>query len=169
MRTDLYWIATPTPGRLAVMPRPRGGDWLEDEARAWKDAGVDVVVSLLTPDEIAEFDLAHEAEFVQVNGMLFWSKPVVDRGVPQSTEEAAEFVSMLAKLLESGQNVAIHCRQGIGRSALFAVAALVASGVEVNDAIGRVSRARGRAVPETPDQHQWLLDFARTTVPQLHK
>jgi len=39
------------PGRLGIAARPRGGDWLIDELRSWRKAGVHVVVSLLTPDE----------------------------------------------------------------------------------------------------------------------
>src|SRR4051812_19402842 len=60
MRTEIYWIPTPTPGRLAVMPRPRGGDWLEDEVRSWRAEGVDIAVSLLTPDETRDLDLEIE-------------------------------------------------------------------------------------------------------------
>ena len=36
MHTELYWIPGPWLGRLAIMPRPRGGDWLEDEIRSWR-------------------------------------------------------------------------------------------------------------------------------------
>ena len=43
-----YQIEGPWRGQLAIVPRPRGEDWLRDEARAWKDEGFDVVVSLLT-------------------------------------------------------------------------------------------------------------------------
>jgi hypothetical protein len=35
MRPLIYWINTPWPGRLAIVPRPRGGDWLEEEVGAW--------------------------------------------------------------------------------------------------------------------------------------
>jgi hypothetical protein len=43
MRTELYWIERPWRGRLAIMPRPRGGDWLDDEIQSWRRSGVDVV------------------------------------------------------------------------------------------------------------------------------
>ena len=56
-----YLIEGPWPGRLAIVPRPRGGDWLEDEVRAWKEMGFDVVVSLLTRDELDELGLVAEA------------------------------------------------------------------------------------------------------------
>ena len=55
MRTELFWIDGPWPGRLAIMPRPRGGDWLEEEIQSWRRSGVDLVVSLLTLEERNEF------------------------------------------------------------------------------------------------------------------
>ena len=46
-----YWIDTRADGRIAILPRPRGGDWLDDEVRDWSRAGLNIVVSLLTSDE----------------------------------------------------------------------------------------------------------------------
>ena len=54
MTTKLYWIEGPWPGRLAILPRPRGGEWLEDEVQLWQQSGLDVVLSLLTHEEIAQ-------------------------------------------------------------------------------------------------------------------
>jgi hypothetical protein len=31
MEVDIYWINIPGDGKLGIIPRPRGGDWLEDE------------------------------------------------------------------------------------------------------------------------------------------
>ena len=47
MNISLYWIPEIAPWRVAILPRPRGGDWLEDEIRELKRAGVGVLVSLL--------------------------------------------------------------------------------------------------------------------------
>jgi hypothetical protein len=44
-------IGGATPGRLAIVPRPRGGDWLADEVARLKAAGVDILVSMLEPAE----------------------------------------------------------------------------------------------------------------------
>src|SRR6476620_4583045 len=65
MRADIYWIPGPWPGRLGIAPRPRGGDWLADEVKAWRAAGVDVVTSLLTPEEVAELGLQEEEALVR--------------------------------------------------------------------------------------------------------
>ena len=47
MRAELFWIEKVPTGRLAVLPRLRGGDWLEDEVRSLEACGVEVLVSLL--------------------------------------------------------------------------------------------------------------------------
>ena len=82
MRPDVYWIDAATGLRLAIMPRPRAGDWLEDEIAGWRLEGVDVVVSLLEPDEAAELGLQREAALCTAQGMRFLALPIPDRGVP---------------------------------------------------------------------------------------
>ena len=71
IKPDVYWIKGPWTGKLAILGRPRGADWLADEVAGWKEAGVDVVVSLLTSNENSEFGLASEAEIVKRNGLAF--------------------------------------------------------------------------------------------------
>lgn len=165
MTTDLFWIPTTLPGRLAIMPRPRGGDWLEDEARAWRRAGVDVVASLLTPDEVADLELSAEADAARNEGIECVSLPVPDRGLPPSRAAFAELAGRLADDIAAGRTVVVHCRQGIGRAGMLAVAVLVSTGLTIDAAVDRVSAARGRPVPETPDQLRWLTNYARTPAP----
>ena len=43
-----YSIKGPWAGEVAIVLRPRGGDWLPDEIEALKDEGFEVIVSLLT-------------------------------------------------------------------------------------------------------------------------
>jgi hypothetical protein len=76
MRTDIHWIDGPWPGVLGLAPRPRGGDWLMDEMAEWRRAGVDVVLSLLTPGEERELDLDLEARRAAEQGMTFLSLPI---------------------------------------------------------------------------------------------
>jgi len=169
MRTELYWIEGPWRGRLAIMPRPRGGEWLEDEIQSWRRSGVDVVVSLLTREEQTELDLRDEEPLCRANSIEYVSIPMVDRGVPSSAEAFFERVSKLAEQLANGQNIAVHCRQGIGRSALIAIGLLTVSGMESAAGIERVSAARGCVVPETPEQRRWIMDFAKSLVTEIPK
>jgi hypothetical protein len=83
MRTEVHWIDLPGPGRLAVMPRPRGGEWLEGEIVALKDDGVDILISLLTSEEEAYLDLAEEGATARRHGLRFVSHPIWDRGIPE--------------------------------------------------------------------------------------
>jgi protein-tyrosine phosphatase len=156
MNPDLFWIPGPWQGRLAVAARPRGGDWLQDEGTAWGKAGLGAVVSLLESDEAAQLDLAGEGSAVESGGLRFMSFPIPDRGVPPSTRQALSVLGNIAAALEQGQSVAVHCRQGIGRSGLVAAGLLVMSGMGVEKAIEVVSAARGLTIPETPEQFEWI-------------
>ena len=156
MNPNLFWIPGPWRGRLAVTTRPRGGDWLEDEAAGWRRAGLDVVVSLLENEEAAQLDLLHEREAAETNGVDFISFPIPDRGVPASTPAVLSLLRGIVGALEEGKRVAVHCRQGIGRSGLIAAGLLMSSGIGADQAIEVVSSARGVAVPETPAQLAWI-------------
>jgi predicted protein tyrosine phosphatase len=164
MRTELYWVEGPWPGRVAIMPRPRGGDWLQDEIQSWGRSGVDVVLSLLTGDEIAELNLTDEHLLSQKNGIQFLSFPISDRSVPVSVPAFTELLTTLVEQLGEGKNIAIHCRQGIGRAALIAICLLILSGVDPEAAIHQVGAARGCPVPETFEQRRWIADFADSLV-----
>jgi protein-tyrosine phosphatase len=161
MRTEIYWIDGPWPGRLAILPRPRGGDWLEDEIRSWQQANLDVVVSLLTRDEVVDLDLDREAELCQASSIQFISFPVADRSVPSSQKATLELVRSLDKILTDGKSLGIHCRQGVGRSAIIAACLLIFSGIDPELALQHMSVARGCAVPETAEQREWVIAFAR--------
>jgi predicted protein tyrosine phosphatase len=117
---DLFWIPGAWRGRLAIAARPRGGEWLENEAAGWRAAGVDVLVSLLEDGESKELGLADERRAVNRAGLEFRSFAIPDRGLPGSTEETISLLAAIAANLERGKNVAVHCRQGVGRSGLIA-------------------------------------------------
>jgi protein-tyrosine phosphatase len=156
MYTQLYWIDGPWPGRLALAARPRGGDWLPDEIAAWRKAGIDVIVSLLTRGENSALDLELEVVEAARAGMTFIGLPIEDRSVPPSDSEVASTLSRLDGALSSGKNAVIHCRQGVGRTGLIAAALLISKGMSADEAINALSAARGVAVPETAEQRRWI-------------
>lgn len=156
MQVKVHWIGGLEAGRLGIMPRPRGGDWLGDEILSLKSSGVGAVVSLLEDSEVEELDLAAERGLCEAEGISFLSFPIPDRGVPPSGRQAVEFAGGLSKLLRSGGSVVIHCRQGVGRSALVAACVLALGGVPVEEAFRRIEAARGCPVPDTPEQRSWV-------------
>jgi len=148
-------------GKLAILARPRGGDWLTDEVEGWRDAGVQVVVSLLSVDETAELGLGDEARLVAAHDLEFISFPINDYDVPSSESALRQLVKDLEELLDQGQNVGIHCRAGVGRSSLVAACLLVDHGEDTEISFARISTARGLAVPDTLAQREWVNEFAR--------
>jgi protein-tyrosine phosphatase len=165
MNPKLYWIGGPWPGKLAISARPRGGDWLEDEISGWRNAGVEAVVSLLTPQENKDLQLSKESKLAQTHGLRFVSLPIEDRGVPPSWEDASRAIAKATDILQQGKNVAVHCRQGIGRSGMLAAALLIRSGSTPGDALAQISGARGLTVPETPEQMAWIQEFSMREAP----
>ncbi len=160
MMPDLYWIPSGWRGKLAVATRPRGGEWLADELRSWREAGLNSIISLLELDEAAQLGLEDEAAAARSLGLQFLSFPIPDRGVPGSGVNLSRFLTKVISELARGRNVAVHCRQGVGRSGMVAAAALITSGASARDAADIVGRARGVPVPETPDQRRWLEQLA---------
>lgn len=164
MKSKAYVIEGPWPGQLAIVPRPRGGDWLEDEIAEWKKAGLEVVVSALTPDEIESMELGEEQAAGQRHGVEVLSLPIPDRGTPESPGASKKMFHQLGKLLSNGKHIGIHCRQGIGRSAMLAVALLILAGVSPEEAWKRVAAARGCSVPDTAEQKAWVDLYIRNKV-----
>jgi protein-tyrosine phosphatase len=160
MRAELYTIVRQGPGTLSVMARPRGGEWLSDEVQGWRAAGVSVVVSLLTPAECQELDLVEEAALCRQAGMECIAFPLADRSVPAPASGADLLIEELVGYLTAGEHVAIHCRMGIGRSAMMAAATLIACGQTSEQALSAVAAARGRPVPDTSQQREWVERYA---------
>lgn len=161
MTNDVYWISVPWKGRLGILPRPRGGDWLEDEIESWHLNGIEIVVSMLTQPEVDEFDLQGEARSCNAHGIEFNSFPIRDLAVPSSAAETVSLVKRLVRALSLGKNIGLHCRQGIGRSSIIAATILVASGENAARAFRLIEAARGRPVPDTPEQKEWVGAVAR--------
>lgn len=167
MTSNIYWITANIKGKLAISARPRGGDWLEDEIQAWKDARIDTVVTLLTKNEMNDLELEREALICQNLGLKYVEYPILDRDVPESRAKTFKIVDYLKKDLQEGKSILVHCRQGLGRAALIAICLLIVSGIEPQLAIQMTGKARGCPVPETERQKQWVMEFATKEMMQL--
>ncbi len=156
MRPEIFWIDRIGEGLVGIMPRPRGGDWLGDELQALVKTGVNVLVSLLAADEVAELELQDEERLCGDCVLRFISFPIPDRSVPFSKPEAGRTLDLILGELQLGKAVVVHCRMGIGRSALIAACLLKSQGVGVDEAFAMISRARGFSVPDTDEQREWV-------------
>jgi len=149
------------------MPRPRPGDWLQDEIRGLSQLGINTIVSLLETREEADLDLAAERSTAEALGLTFLSFPIPDRGVPKDARAFCAFATQVADHVRQGRGVVVHCRAGIGRSGLTAAGALVSLGHDPRDVFATLSTARGLPVPDTDEQLEWFgkhsNEFSRST------
>ncbi len=127
---------------------------------AWRGAGIDVVVSLLTPEEEQDLDLGREAQAARAQGMKFVSFPILDRQVPTSQTEMTTVLERVDGELSAGKNVVVHCRQGIGRTGLVGACLLITKGLSSERAVKSLSAARGNPIPETEEQRRWIDHYA---------
>lgn len=147
-----YWI-TPS---IAIVPRPTGGNSLQEEMIAMRAAGIDVVVSMLESAEARELGLEQEEMAARNAGIRFVNFPVPDHGTPTDTEAFERMLEFLDKAMLEGKRVGVHCRGCIGRSSVVAASLLVRSGMKDVDAWRQIRNARGTSVPDTSEQRAWV-------------
>ena len=157
MGPELFTVVHPGgwPGTLSTMACPAGDVALARELALLRRSGVDVVLSLLMPEEESFLGVAEEERLAGESGLTFLRLPAPDMSVPDRSAAAA-MAAELADRLRAGEHVAVHCRAGIGRSSVAAALALCALGLSPGEAVGAISRARGFQVPETRDQRAFV-------------
>jgi protein tyrosine/serine phosphatase len=161
MKVDIYEIKPCPKGQLAIMPRPRGGDWLGDEMISIKSLGVSDIVSMLTTSEEVELELEKEEELCAAAGLRFHRHSIPDRDLPLQPEFDGFIKSLLPTLIQGGF-ILIHCRAGIGRSSVVAAALLSRLGVGAHEALSSISKARGFEIPDTDEQKAFILSFGKS-------
>jgi len=153
---DIFWIADTG---LAIVLRPRGDDWLENDLKRIRMAGIETIVSTVETWEARALGLANEGDIAQRLGMHFISYPMQDRSVPFDREDFTDFVSMLAKRLRTGERIGVHCRGCIGRSTVVAASTLIKLDWPAENALEAIEKARGCSVPDTEEQRDWIIEF----------
>lgn len=158
-------------GRLGIAMAPGRHD-RAGAATWWRDLHADLrrlrhvhradlLVTLLTDDELRDLGIANLADALDVHGFDAARLAIRDGGVP-SPQQADETMALLRDVvgrLRDGQTVVLHCRAGQGRSGMLAAMALAALGVEPAAAIARVRAVQPRAV-ETVGQEAYVEQAA---------
>jgi protein-tyrosine phosphatase len=156
---DVFWIADTG---LAIVLRPRGGNWLENDLQRIRMAGIQTIVSTIESAEARELGLAEEGPTVERLGMHFISYPLQDRSVPPHREAFTDFVLKLGRRLQSGEKIGVHCQGCIGRSTVVTASILIKLGWPAQRALDEIEKARGCSVPDTEEQRDWIIEFGET-------
>jgi protein-tyrosine phosphatase len=157
--SEICWIEGEPGVKLAIVMRPAGGDYLEDELRGLKRGGIDTLVSMLEPWEASALGLGSEGPLAAEAGMEFLSFPIPDRTTPERMGAFREFAAELARRLRAGERIGVHCRGSIGRSTVAAASALMHLGWNAKDALLAIAAARGFPVPDTDEQREWIIAY----------
>jgi len=156
---DVFWIEGDPNAALAIVLRPRGNDWLEDELLRMQRGGVETLVSLLENEEADSLGLSDEQKLAEQIGLSFLSYPIPDRTTPKDFSAFRKFAAVLASRLSAGERIGIHCRGSIGRASITAACALIHLGWSPSAALSAIESARGCQVPDTEEQRVWVLQF----------
>jgi ADP-ribosylglycohydrolase len=114
-----YWVV---PGRLLVGQHPgsRSRAQSMERLRRFLESGVTCFVDLTEPDEMAGYEMLLPFETPSGRRVEYLREPIRDHGVPADRETMARILAMVDGALETGHCVYLHCRAGIGRSAMAA-------------------------------------------------
>lgn len=160
IKPAIYKVKQIEHGFLAIMARPVGGDWIDEEFLGISDFGIKRLVCLLEDDEIEELKLSRSEECCKQREIEYLHFPIQDRGLPHSFECFKAMIADLYDRIKKGDNTVIHCRAGIGRAGFMGASVLVKHGYSAEDAFRLVSQARKVPVPDTEAQYDWVVRFS---------
>jgi hypothetical protein len=146
-----YGITT----QLAIVLRPRGEDWLDDEMLAPREAAIDVMVSMLEKNEEPMLGLERDAISAELASLSFINFLIPDRGTPLEKATFENFLEDIDYFLVNGKRVGIHCRASIGRSSVTADL-LIRSAAPAKDAWLQIFMLPDCLDPDTEEQREWV-------------
>ena len=149
-------------GRLGITlcpGRTDKGRELRVDAATLRADGVRRLFTFVTDDELAWAGVPDLVEALDAVGIAVERLPIPDQRVP-TLDEAARVVRRIEESLAAGESVVLACMGGLGRSGMIAALALVAEGLDPDEAIARVREARGPRAVETIVQEDFVRAFA---------
>jgi hypothetical protein len=156
------WIPGPWKGRLGIVPVPLAGEGLIEEIDAWRTAGIDTVVSLMTHEDASRFELSNESAMCCERGLEFIDFPVEHLGLLASVEPFAIMANRLDAALASGRHVALHSVH----ADLLARCVVVQSGRTFDEANNIVANAGFGGFGHFKDEKQWIQRFVNALAPR---
>lgn len=148
------------PGKVFRSSMPfRLGDRDGQTLRAYLDQGVSVVVMLTDDDEAWDATGRDLRQVYSQAGLQVIYSPVDDFGIPQP-QAFRSAVAEARRALEHGQNLAVHCYAGLGRTGTFlACLATEVLGMDAPQAVSWVRSYIPGAV-ENSRQVQFVREYA---------
>ena len=145
-------------GRPSYPDEPPSRDKVEEGARAWREAGVGLVVSL-----IEDWEVPRRApglfEALAREGVDLRRFPIADFGVPTDVPAFGRLLDEVGRRLAERECVLVHCNAGLGRTAVVLASILKAHGL-AEDPVRELRRLYRPTAMEHPVQEDFVRRFA---------
>lgn len=166
------WLDDGRPGRLGLtfLPGKHGASVrypgrvyrrdLEIDLATLRSADVDVLLLLVDDAELARWgdtDIVRRASHA---GITVARRPMTDGTAPASVEAMDEILDVVTEGRSRG-DVAVACMGGVGRTGTVVACALVAAGVDADQAIRIVRETRHPQAVETAEQLAFVGEYGR--------
>ena len=162
---DSYWVI---PGRFLAGEHPGSASRAVamDRLKRFLATGVSCFIDLTDPDEAPAYEAYLPFATPDGRRVTYLREPIPDHDVPTGREAMTRILRMIDDALAAGHVVYLHCRAGVGRSAMVVGCWLTdhpqgqVDAIETLQTLWRQS-ARSRVwsdVPETEEQ----LDYVRS-------
>lgn len=149
-------VTLPSAGRIGICALPGLDGDLDSDLGVIFDWRPTVVLSMTEQHEMEACECQDLGIRLEATGISWIHLPIVDYGVLEGIDADRWFglSKRLHGVLESGGNVLLHCRGGLGRSGMIALRLLVEDGKLPEHALDILRQVRPGAV-ETQQQYEW--------------
>ena len=141
-------------GRPSYPDEPPQAAAVEAGVRAWREAGVSYVLSL-----IEDWEVPRRApglfETLAREGIELERYPIVDFGVPREAPGFMRVLSDVGQRLAGGEGILVHCNAGLGRTAVVLASILKAHGL-VLDPVTELRRIYRSTAMQEPVQEAFV-------------
>ena len=123
-------------------------------------AGADFVLTLLEADDRDRLGLTAFDRIISDAGLAHASFPIRDRSIPRDDQhtDLNHLLDDLAARIRNGQNIAIHCQAGLGRTGMMAGLLLGRFGIDGAAAITAIRQTRPGSI-ETSAQENFVRNW----------
>lgn len=137
-------------GKLMISEAPGRQDTyqnrnLAEDLKTIKSQDVQVIVCLLEWWEMHKLGLQEYPREVQNNNIVFYHFPIACRESPK-TKNIISITNIIIKHLANGDNVLVHCREGLSRAGLVCACCLTHYHYQAYNAISEVKKRRRGAL-----------------------
>ena len=151
--------------QLILMPCPGTKDAsLSASLKQLKDSSVAAIITLMTSQELEALSLGEIEEASKSLEMQWFHLAIEDDSIPDATfiESWKTIREKIHALLDNGENIAIHCKGGSGRTGLVSGQILIERGETLPVVIEKIQKLRPNAF--RLDKH---LDYIKSVEKRL--